>query len=43
MSRLVLFHPEAELEFNESVIWYKNQQKALNLNLQDVLMRLLKK
>ncbi len=29
MIRSVRFHPEAENEFNESVIWYKHQNKGL--------------
>jgi hypothetical protein len=29
MPRAVRFHPEAENELNESIVWYKHQQKGL--------------
>ena len=31
MINTVWFHPEAEKEFRESVLWYSKQQKGLDL------------
>ena len=31
MSNMVRFHPEAEKEFRESILWYSRQQRGLEL------------
>jgi hypothetical protein len=43
MGNYVIFHPEAEEEYNEAIFWYSNQQKGLDLEFVLLLMRLFKK
>jgi plasmid stabilization system protein ParE len=31
MDRTIRFHPEAEIEFREAILWYQNQQRGVEL------------